>query len=142
MKQLFLYSTLLFLVACAANKKTLTFQSGKQATKVMMRVPKGFASDMGRTDGESIKEFFYAYPDGALLYIYRNASWPTKNAGLVEAAKKPGDKKGRDYPVFKGVDGGLAWKEVQVDSFLIGYKNVPPTRLGVFENALSSFIIK
>lgn len=135
-----IFLVLLVISACSighpVTPKRFSFYKDNKPSHISLRVPKGFKAEKMKLGNEG-KEQFYVYPDGSLLYIGLNMSWPSANQlrKLLPHIDSTTDRVG----TFRGIDSsGLHWKEIWLEHFIIGYSFVPATSRERFEQTLNS----
>jgi hypothetical protein len=88
-------------------------------------VPAGFTKEEIKYDSAGNKEQVYYYSNGAFFYISTTGKRINPLQYIDEEMNIP-----REHPkgglIYKGVlPGSLFWREIRIDSFRIGYRNVP-----------------
>lgn len=131
-----------FLSSCVfknVNQKQMIYSTADRQ-EVRINLPGGQGEENFKTNLNGATEQFFTYQDSSLIYVARNTTWPTPNAARVEQTEA---RKGQYSVYFAGTDDkGLHWKEVHIEDFKIGYTAVTPSRLEVFDRAMSSIRIK
>lgn len=88
-------------------------------------VPAGFAREEIKFNSAGTKEQVYHYSNGAFFYISSSGNRINPEQYINMEMNIP-----REHPkgglIYKGVmPGPLFWREIRIDSFRIGYRNVP-----------------
>jgi hypothetical protein len=141
---------LIFLLSCSClfsscllfseNKKVrLVFQDEPEKILVRINVPKDYQSSMATIDSVTIRERYFTYASGAILYINIQGGIPSRNLARIEASGTPAGRLG-EMAIYKGQDpDGTHWKEIHNGSVRVGYLKVHSTQREKFENALTSY---
>lgn len=117
------------------KKRQFVFEGSNGNMTLDLRVPARYAREEIKYESSGNKEQLYYYPNGAFLYVSRLNKAINSNQQIDRDSNIP-----LDLPkcglVFKGVlPGPLFWREITLDSFRIGYKNVPRASEFVFDSA-------
>ncbi len=88
-------------------------------------IPAGYTKEEIKYDSAGNKEQVYHYSNGAFFYISSTGKRINPNQYINDEMNVP-----REHPkgglIYKGVlPGPLFWREIRIDSFRIGYRNVP-----------------
>lgn len=139
-----------FINSCASNKSSLegfTIVRFKEKIPVgdklneqhyLMDVPKGGLLKKFQS-GHIATEYQITYPDSSIIYI-TNEEWSGSRinwlnrdrAKLLNAPKSLGDT----LQLYGIQDIGLNWRDNFMGEIVVGYANVPASRLHLFEQAL------
>jgi hypothetical protein len=124
----------------AENKKErLLFQDEAEKIVVRINVPKDYQSSMATIDSVTIRERYFTYANGAVLYVNIQGGIPSRNQARIDATRAPASKLG-EMAIYKGQDpDGTHWKEIRNGSVRVGYLKVPSSQREKYENALTSY---
>jgi hypothetical protein len=125
--------------------KEFIYYTNDVKNKLVIEVPSKFTEEKIYLLPNGEKEQRYSYVDGAVLYFGYGTSWSSLNIENINRQANNYSKIIQEKMiVFKGKESNNSdyWKEIQIDNFRFGYRNVSKNKLPEFDHAVSALYIK
>ncbi len=134
----FWFLLIVLILSCSPfrfKKRQFVFDGANGDQAVALRIPVGYTREEIKMDSAGNKEQFYYYRNGAFFYISR-LEQPINPLQRIDQENNIPLEIPKGGLIFKGVlPGPLFWREIRLDSFRIGYRNVPRASEIVFDSA-------
>lgn len=136
----FLLAALIGFSSCALfddfKKREFNYGPGAE-DKFQLLIPKGWSKKDISLDSAGYKEQFYTYKNGSIIYFVRAAD-TTKTYQQFDTSRHIPLVHPAGGLIFKGVDSkGLYWREIRINEFRFGYKDVPTETEARFDSSLN-----